>query len=481
MAQLYIDGTARDGRGDVREIQNPATLETIDTVNDASPADVDDAVEAATRAMDDWAATDTGKRAAIVRKAAELCASHKEELVASLVAEQGKPPMEATGEFTHFVNGLKFYSELATKVRGGYQDLPSQFGRSYALTVRKPIGVVGAIIPWNFPLTLLANKLGPALVAGNTVVAKPAESTPLTTLKVAELFSEAGLPPGVFNVVTGAGDVGERLVTHPGTRRIAFTGSSATGRRVAELAAPSLKKVSLELGGSDPSIVLPDADLETAVKTIQIGRYWNCGQMCLGVKRAIVHADVYDQFVETMVSRVQRYEPGKGDEKAEKPKLRIGPLHTAQQLETLERQLADAVDRGAKVQVGGSRPEGTPGGHFFQPTVVTDVPRDSALATEEVFGPVLPVFRVESLDEAIELANATEYGLGSSIWTQNAGAIDRAMNEIHSGITWVNQLHYGYDEVPFGGVKSSGYGKEHGAEALDEYVEIKSTVVGGLQ
>lgn len=480
MAQLYIDGTTRDGRGEARAIQDPSTLETIDTVADASPADVDDAVDAATRAADDWAATDVGKRAAIVRKAADLCAAHADELVASLVREQGKPPMEAKGEFTHFVNGLKFYSELASKVRGTYQDLPSQFGRSYALTVRKPVGVVAAIIPWNFPLTLLANKLGPALVAGNTVVAKPAESTPLTTLRVAELFTEAGLPDGVFNVVTGAGDVGEALVTHADVRRVAFTGSSATGRRVAELAGTHLKKVSLELGGSDPSIVLPDADLDAAVKTIQIGRYWNCGQMCLGVKRAIIHTDVYDEFVETLVKRVGRYEPGKGDEPAEKPKLRIGPLHTARQLETLERQLADAVDRGAKVLVGGERPQDTPGGHFFQPTVVTDVPLDSALATEEVFGPVLPIFRVDSLDEALELANATDYGLGSSIWTQNAGAIDRAMNEIRSGITWVNQLHYGYDEVPFGGVKASGIGKEHGAEALDEYVEIKSIVVGGL-
>jgi acyl-CoA reductase-like NAD-dependent aldehyde dehydrogenase len=477
---MWIDGSFQDGAGDARTIEDPATLEAIDTVQDATPDDVDRAVQVATGALSEWAATDVTKRAGIVRDAATLLAEHREELTASLVREQGKPTLEANGEFNHFVNGLHFYAELASKVRGTYQDLPSQFGRSYALTVRKPIGVVGAIIPWNFPLTLLANKLGPALVAGNTVVAKPAETTPLSTLRVAELFAEAGLPAGVFNVVTGAGDVGEALVRHPDVARIAFTGQTSTGQRIASLAGDGLKKVSLELGGSDPTIVLPDADVEAAVKTIQIGRYWNCGQMCLAPKRAFVHAEVYDQFVETMVSRVGRYAPGKGDEKAEKPNLRIGPLHTARQLETLQRQLADAVDRGAQVLVGGDVPDGTPGGHFFQPAVVTDVPRDSALAREEVFGPVLPVWRVESLDEALELSNDTQYGLGSSIWTKDAGAIDRATRELETGITWVNQMHYGYDEVPFGGVKMSGVGKEHGAEALDEYSEVKSIVVGGL-
>jgi acyl-CoA reductase-like NAD-dependent aldehyde dehydrogenase len=478
--QLWIDGRASDASGADREVQDPATLETIDRVKDATPEDVDRAVQAAHRAFPEWAATDVAKRAGIVRDAAGLIAEHRDELVASLVREQGKPTLEAKGEFSHFVNGLYFYSELASKVRGGYQELPSQFGRSYGLTIRRPLGVVGAIVPWNFPLTLLANKLGPALVAGNTVVAKPAETTPLTTLRVAELLAEAGVPAGVVNFVTGAAETGEALVTHPLVRRVAFTGQTSTGQRIAELAGRDLKRVSLELGGSDPSIVLADADLDAAVKTIQIGRYWNCGQMCLAPKRALVAAEVYDQFVDTMVSRVERYEPGKGDEPAEKPKLRIGPLHTARQLQTLQDQLADAVDRGAKVLVGGDAPDGTPGGHFFQPAVVVDVPRDSRLATEEVFGPILPIWRVDDVDHAIEFANDTRYGLGSSIWTRDAGAIDKAMNGLETGITWVNQMHYGYDEMPFGGTKMSGMGREHGAEALEEYVEIKSVVVGGL-
>jgi succinate-semialdehyde dehydrogenase/glutarate-semialdehyde dehydrogenase len=259
---------------------------------------------------------------------------------------------------------------------------------------------------------------------------------------------------------------------------VAFTGQTATGQRIAELAGRDLKKVSLELGGSDPTIVLADADLDAAVKTIQIGRYWNCGQMCLAPKRAFVATEVYDQFVDTMVSRVERYEPGKGDEPADKPKLRIGPLHTARQLQTLQDQLADAVDQGAKVLVGGDVPAGR--GHFFQPAVVVDVPRDSRLATDEVFGPILPIWRVDDIDHAITLANDTTYGLGSSIWTRDAGAIDKAMSGLDTGITWVNQMHYGYDEMPFGGTKMSGVGREHGAEALEEYVEIKSVVVGGL-
>jgi acyl-CoA reductase-like NAD-dependent aldehyde dehydrogenase len=480
VAQLWIDGGHVDGGGSTRDVEDPATLETLGSVVDATPDDVDRAVQAAHRAFPEWAATDVGKRAGILRRAADLLESHRDELVASLVREQGKPTLEAKGEFGHFINGLRFYSELASKVRGGYQELPSQFGRSYGLVVRRPLGVVAAIVPWNFPLTLLANKLAPALVAGNTVVAKPAETTPLTTLRVAELLGEAGVPAGVVNIVTGAAETGEALVTHPLVRRVAFTGQTSTGQRINELAAPDLKKVSLELGGSDPTIVLADADLDAAIKTIQIGRYWNCGQMCLAPKRAFVASEVFDRFVETMVSRVERYEPGKGDEPADKPRLRIGPLHTARQLRTLQDQLADAVERGAKVLVGGDAPEGTPGGHFFQPAVVVDVPRDARLATEEVFGPILPVWRVDDLDDAIERANDTPYGLGSSIWTRDAGAIDRAMRELDTGMTWVNQMHYGYDEMPFGGVKMSGIGREHGAEALEEYVEHKSVVVGGL-
>ena len=478
MPDMWIAGAAAPGSGDRMTVTDPATAATLGEVPEATAADVDQAVGAATDAFPGWRDTDATNRADHLRRFADVLEEHRKELVSSLVAEQGKPVLEANGEFAHFLAGLRYYAEAATKVRGSYQDLPSQFGRSYGLIVRRPIGVVGAIVPWNFPLTLLANKVGPALAAGNTVVAKPAETTPLTTLRVAELSAEAGLPEGVLNVVTGGPETGRALVAHPGVRRIAFTGQTSTGQKIMETAGPALKHVSLELGGSDPTIVLPDADVASAVKSIIIGRYWNCGQACLAPKRAFLHADVYDAFLDDFVARVGRYQPGPGTEKPEKPKLPIGPLHTRAQRDLLEAQLADAVDRGAKVLIGGEALDGP--GHFFQPAVVVDVPADARLATEEVFGPVLPVWKISSLDEAIERANDTTYGLGSSIWTTSASAIDRAMRDLQAGVTWVNQLHYGYDEMPFGGTKMSGLGKEHGLEALDEYVETKSVVVGGL-
>ena len=478
MPEMWIAGAAAQGGGRRLTVTDPATGAALGEVPDAAPADVDRAVTAAAGAFPAWRDTDAVERAGHLRRLADVVEEHRRELVSSLVSEQGKPVLEANGELAHFLNGLRFYAEAATKVRGSYQELPSQFGRAYGLVVRRPLGVVGAIVPWNFPLTLLANKVGPALAAGNTVVAKPAETTPLTTLRVAELSAEAGLPDGVLNVVTGGPETGQALVAHPGVRRIAFTGQTATGRTIMETAGPALKHVSLELGGSDPTIVLPDADVAAAVKAIVIGRYWNCGQACLAPKRAFVHRDVHDAFLDDLVARVARYEPGPGTSKPEKPRLPIGPLHTRAQRDLLQAQLAEAVERGAKVLVGGEALDGP--GHFFQPAVVVDVPPDARLATEEVFGPVLPVWKVDDLDEAIARANDTPYGLGSSIWTTGATAIDRAMRELEAGVTWVNQLHYGYDEMPFGGTKASGLGREHGLEALDEYVERKSVVVGGL-
>jgi acyl-CoA reductase-like NAD-dependent aldehyde dehydrogenase len=475
---MWIGGNAIAGTGRRLAVADPATGETVEEVPAATAAEVDAAVQAAAEAFTSWRRTDAADRAGHLRGLADRAEAHAEELVALLTREQGKPTLEAQGELRHFLAGLRYYAEMATKVRGSYQELPSQFGPAYGIVVRRPLGVVGAITPWNFPLTLLANKVGPALAAGNTVVAKPAETTPLTTLLVARLASEAGLPPGVLNVVTGGPETGEALVAHPGVRRVAFTGQTSTGRRIMELAGPALKHVSLELGGSDPTIVLADADLDAAVRNIQIGRYWNCGQACLAPKRAFVQADVYDAFVEALVARVGRYEPGPGEVRAEKPRLRIGPLHTAAQRDLLVAQLAEALERGAKALVGGEAVDGP--GHFFQPAVVVDVPADARLATEEVFGPVLPVWKVDGLDEAIERANATPYGLGSSIWTRSAVAVDRATRELEAGVTWVNQLHYGYDELPFGGTKQSGFGREHGQEALAEYTELKSVVVGGL-
>jgi succinate-semialdehyde dehydrogenase/glutarate-semialdehyde dehydrogenase len=434
----------------------------------------------AKRALTEWSQTDVEKRAAILTKAADLIHEHAKDLAATLTAEQGKPLAEAAGEVTHLAHGVRFYAEAATKVRGAYQELPSTFGPAYGMVIRRPMGVCAAITPYNFPLTLLGTKVAPALASGNTVVAKPAATTPLATLEVARLFSEAGVPDGVLNVVTGRGsDIGDALVGHPDVRRVAFTGSTAVGRHVAQLAAGDLKRLSLELGGSDPVIICADADVDAAVKAVIIGRYWNAGQACLGCKRVFVHESVYDAFVSQLVERVGRYEPGDGTTKPEKPKLRMGPIHTRAGRDELLEQIESGVSSGGELLIGGGT--GANGkGYFLEPAVIAEPSDDSRLMREEVFGPVLPVFRFSEFDEAIRRANDTPYGLGSSIWTHDARLIHRAAQEIDAGMTWVNQIHYGYDELPFGGIKASGFGKEHGIEALDSYVELKSVVVGGL-
>ena len=481
MPEMLIGGEWRQAAAhDELEVLNPATEDVVDSVPAGSVEDVELAVATAKRAFAEWSRTDIEQRAAILAKAASLVEGHASDLAATLTAEQGKPLAEARGEVTHLAHGLHFYAEAATKVRGGYQELPSTFGPAYGLVIRRPMGVCVAITPYNFPLTLLGTKVAPALVSGNTVVAKPAATTPLATLAVARLFAEAGVPDGALNVVTGRGsEIGDALVGHPDVRRVAFTGSTAVGRHVISVAGPDLKRVTLELGGSDPVIVCADADVDAAVKAVIIGRYWNAGQACLGCKRVFVHDSVYDAFVGQLVERVSRYEPGDGTVKAEKPRLRMGPIHTRAGRDELLSQVEDAVSSGGELLIGG----GTGGhdrGFFLEPAVIASPGKDSRVMREEVFGPVLPVVRFTDFDDALAHANATPYGLGSSIWTHDARLIHRAAQEVDSGMTWVNQIHYGYDELPFGGVKASGFGKEHGIEALDTYVEIKSVVVGGL-
>lgn len=462
------------------EVVNPATEDVVGSVPASGSADVDLAVENAKRAFKDWSRQDVEKRAGILHKAADLIAENAKELAKTLTSEQGKPVPEAMGEVNHLAHGVRYYAEAATKVRGGYQDLPSAFGPAYGMVIRRPLGVCAAITPYNFPLTLLGTKVAPALAMGNTVVAKPAATTPLATLEVARLFAEAGVPDGVLNVITGRGSVvGDALTGHPDVRRIAFTGSTEIGRHLMSIAGPALKRVTLELGGSDPVIICEDADVDAAVKAVIIGRYWNAGQACLGCKRVFVHESVYDDFVGQLVERVGRYEPGDGTEKAEKPKLRMGPIHTRSGRDELVEQLEDGVAKGGELLIGGGTTDNDKG-YFLEPAVVAEPGADSRLVREEVFGPVLPVFRYSDFDDALERANDTNYGLGSSLWTHDARKIHRAAQDIDAGMTWVNQIHYGYDELPFGGTKDSGYGKEHGLEALDSYVDVKSVVVGGL-
>ncbi len=481
MPEMLIGGEWRQATAhEELEVVNPATEQAVASVPAGSPEDVELAVATAQRAFAEWSRTDVEKRAAVLARAADLIQENAKPLAATLTSEQGKPLAEAAGEVTHLAHGVRFYAEAATKVRGAHQELPSAFGPAYGMVIRRPVGVCAAITPYNFPLTLLGTKVAPALACGNTVVAKPAATTPLATLEVARLFSEAGLPDGVLNVVTGRGAViGDALVSHPDVRRVAFTGSTAVGRHVAGLAAPALKRLSLELGGSDPVIVCADADVDAAVKAVIIGRYWNAGQACLGCKRVFVHDSVYDAFVAALVERVGRYEPGDGTSKPEKPKLRMGPIHTRAARDELLEQIDSGVSSGGELLIGGGTGS-SDRGWFLEPAVIAEPSGGSRVMTEEVFGPVLPVLRFTDFDDALRRANDTPYGLGSSIWTHDARLIHRAALQIDAGMTWVNQIHYGYDELPFGGMKASGYGKEHGIEALDSYVELKSVVVGGL-
>lgn len=485
MTEMMINGEwVAALAGETIPVINPANGKVIDSVPLARQEDVQAAVRAAQDAFPDWAATSPDERAALLRKAIRLVEESAEEIVNLLTTEQGKPLFEAQGELHHFLHGMEFYAGLASKIRGAQVPLPPSLNKNaYGLVIKRPVGVCVGIVPWNFPLTLMGTKVGPALIAGNPIIIKPARTTPLATLKIIGLLNEAGLPPGVLQCVTGNGKVtGESLVTHPVVRRVALTGSSETGRRVMQLAGQDFKRITLELGGSDPMIVCPDADIKRAVSGAVIGRYWNAGQQCLAVKRLYLFEEIYDEFMKGLLDKVGRYRVGNPTTKPEKPFIRMGPMHTDEQRQEVEGQLVDAVENGAKILLGGKRPEEAElaDGYYFEPAVVVDVPEDSKLVTEEVFGPVLPVWKVKSLDEALQKANNSPWGLGSSIWTRNMIWANRAVQEIDAGVTWVNQIHYGYDELPFGGVKASGIGHEHGPEAVEYYLENKGAVFGGL-
>ncbi len=485
MAKMFINGQWADAlSGETYEVRNPANGQVVDTAPLAGREEAENAVKAAQAALRVWADTSPDDRATLLRKGIKAVEVHAQEITALLTAEQGKPLFEAAGELHHFLHGLEFYAGLASKIRGDQVPLPPALGKhAYGLVLKRPVGVCVGIVPWNFPLTLAATKIGPALIAGNPIIIKPAKTTPLATLKIIGLLNEAGLPPGVLQCLTGSGStVGEALICHPAVRRVALTGSSETGRRVMQLAGPDFKRITLELGGSDPCLICPDADIKRAVSGVVVGRYWNAGQQCLAIKRLYVFEEVYDKFMAGLLEKVGNYRVGDGNTKPEKPFIRMGPLHTAYQREEVEGQLADAVEKGAKVLLGGKRPDdpGLANGYWFEPAVVADVPEDSKLVTEEVFGPVLPVWRVKTLDEALQKANHSPWGLGSSIWTQNMAWANRAIREIEAGVTWVNQIHYGYDELPFGGIKASGLGQEHGPEAVNYYLESKGAVFGGL-
>lgn len=476
MAEPYINGGyAEFSRLDRLPVVNPADGSEVDSVSLLGADEVDEAVKSAHEAFPAWRDTPASKRGALLGEAAVAVMEAVGDLAPLLTAEQGKPLREARLEIRRFVHTLEHYAGLAKNIRGGY--VPDLDEGTYGIIVRRPLGVIGAIVPWNFPTTLLGNKLGPALITGNTVVAKPAETTPLVTLRIAELMHEAGIPAGVFNVVSGTGEeAGQALAEHPLVRKVAFTGSTPVGKKLASLASNDLKRMTLELGGSDPMIVCDDANLDRAASAASVGRFFNCGQACLAVKRVYVFESVADEFLEKLVPKAGKLKVGPGTEEG----VILGPLHTRRGRDLLEEQVQDALDSGAEVLHGAKRPEGDglpEKGNFYEPTLLLEPARDSRVATEEVFGPALPIWRVKDMDEALDLANGSIYGLGSSIWTRDLNRASEAAERIEAGYTWINSPQIVYDELPFGGWKQSGYGKEHGIEALDFYTETKSVVV----
>ncbi|OPY28748.1 MAG: Lactaldehyde dehydrogenase [Methanocella sp. PtaU1.Bin125] len=473
--KMLINGRETDAAsGRTFGVINPATEQTIDRAPLGDAEDVRAAIDAAEEAFGKWSAETARERGKLLFKAAQITRGRVKDLATLLTTEQGKPFREARDEVQGFANILEFYAGISASLRGGLVPV----GRErYGVTMRKPIGICGAIIPWNVPAIIMGWKVGPALLTGNTLVVKPSTTAPLTCLSLAAIMQEAGLPAGVLNMVTGPGEtVGDEIVRNPRIRKISFTGQTSSGKQIAQTAAASLKHVTLELGGSDPMIVCDDADLEAAAKGAVNGRFYNCGQACTSVKRLFVFERVADEYLKLLEQKVAALRIGNGMTEG----VDAGPLNNRKQLDAIKTAVQTAREKGeGRIVAGGAQPEG-PGferGYFYLPTLVTDVPPESALMREEIFGPVLPVTVVKDLDEAIARANDTRYGLGSSVWTKNLERAMLACERLESGITWVNNHVRIPPEMPFGGVKDSGLGRENGLEAIDQYTEVKSILI----
>jgi len=473
--KMLIQGQMADAEGgDSFKVANPATGEVVDSVPKGTREDAKKAIDSAAEAYKIWSEKPAIERSRTLLKIAEVIRTSVEELATSLTLEQGKPLGEAKSEINSFANTCEYYAGLIGRIRGA--QTPFSTGEGYFIVTKRPLGVVGAILPWNFPVSLMGWKVAPGLAAGNTFVVKPASTTPITDIKVASLMVKAGLPPGAVNVVTGPGGVvGEELLDNPKVAKIAFTGETATGRRIMEGSAKYIKRLTLELGGSDPMIVCDDADLELAVEGAAWGRFRNCGQSCTSVKRLFLSESIADEFVRSFAEKVKTIKVGNGLDKT----THMGPIHTEEQREKVESMVEDAESRGAQAIVKGGRPseKELSNGNFYTPTVLVDVDYDAKIAREECFGPALPIFIVKDLEEAIERANDTPYGLGSSVWTKNVERAYHAAERIQAGTTWVNSPPIARAEVPFGGFKQSGFGRELGIEGLDHYYETKSIQV----
>jgi len=466
--RAYIDG-AWHGSTATFPVADPATGELLAQIAELGATETRRAVEAANAAWPAWRKQTAKQRAAILRRWFDLILANADDLALLMTREQGKPLAEAKGEIAYGASFVEWFAEEGKRVYGDV--IPSPVADRRLVVLKQPIGVCAAITPWNFPNAMITRKVAPALAAGCTVVVKPAEQTPLSALALAELAERAGFPPGVFNVVTGSAAaaplIGAELTSNPIVRKLSFTGSTEVGRLLMAQCAATVKKVSLELGGNAPFIVFDDADLDAAIEGAMASKYRNAGQTCVCANRLLVQEGIYDAFAARLADKVRELKVGAGVEAG----VNQGPLIDAPSLAKVEALVADAVAKGARVLTGGSRhPRG---GTYYQPTVLTDVTREMRCAREEIFGPVAPLFRFRTEAEAIELANATEYGLAGYFFARDLGRVWRVAEALEYGIVGVNTGIISNEVAPFGGVKQSGIGREGSRYGIEDYLEIK--------
>ena len=454
------------------DVNDPATGMKLADVADLGPAETQAAIDAASAAWPAWRAMTAKERAAILMRWNSLILANADDLARIMTAEQGKPLAEAKGEVAYGASFIEWFAEEGKRVYG--ETIPTTDPNKRYLVIKQAMGVCAAITPWNFPIAMITRKVGPALAAGCTVVVKPAALTPLSALAVAELGQRAGLPKGVLNIVTAkrSSEVGKVMCESPVVRHLSFTGSTEVGRILMEQCAPTIKKLSLELGGNAPFLVFDDADLDSAVDGALASKYRNAGQTCVCANRLYVQSAVYDAFVGKLAAKVRAMKVGNGFE----PGVTIGPLIDDAALKKVEEHVADATAKGAKVLTGGKRQ----GDRFYEPTVLTDATGDMLCAREETFGPVAPVFRFETEEEGVRLANDTEFGLASYFYARDIGRIFRVGEGLETGMVGVNTGIISTAEVPFGGVKQSGLGREGSRHGIEDYVEIKYLCLGDI-
>ncbi|KVQ82680.1 NAD-dependent succinate-semialdehyde dehydrogenase [Burkholderia multivorans] len=474
-----IDGTWRDALDGRRyAVDDPATLDRVADVPDSAAADARAATDAAARALPAWRATPARERAAILRAWHAAIVAHTDDLAKLMSREQGKPLAEARGEVAYGASYVLWFAEEATRTYGDV--IPQQQRGKRLSAIKEPIGIVAAITPWNFPLAMIARKIAPALAAGCTVVAKPAEDTPLTALALAFLAQEAGVPPGVLNMIAASRERGVDAVADwladARVRKITFTGSTPVGKLLARESAATLKKLSLELGGNAPFIVFDDAELDAAVDGLMAAKFRNGGQTCVSPNRVYVQAGVYDAFAEKLAARVGALKVAPASD----PAAQIGPMINARAVDKIARHVDDARERGARVLTGGKRLPAL-GPHYYAPTVLADATADMQLACEETFGPVVALFRFDTEAQAIDAANDTPYGLAAYFYTQDVRRIARVSAGLETGIVGINEGALASEAAPFGGVKESGYGREGSRYGLDDYLSIKYLCQGGLE